>query len=234
VRTVRRRLFSLAVGLVTPLPLLAILRAIQAPPLDWRVAVAGASLVALSLALLPEIEPLLFGVALIPATPAWYAILAGSTRSSNLFGLVLTFMAMGGVTVACASVFTATMLRHWPMPRWLPAAPLAAAVALVAIARLDTAPSPSSITARIAAAEKEYAAARPDHAFTCDGPKLPRLSDIPWRANTNLGTAERNEAQYGRYWIKLTCEPSARRSWYTVTARALWQGGPVLTYDSRR
>jgi len=234
----------MAAGFVTPLAVLALLNAIQAasagagsPPIEWKVALIASTLFALGIALCPPIEPLYFGVAFIPAVPLWYAALAGSARSSNLFGLALILFTIGGVIAAVVAGLGATLARHWRLPVWAPIGPLFVGAGLLVFARIDTtraaavdAQKMSTLIQRIAAAEKDYAAAHPGAGYTCDAP----VGDVPWRANTALGGVERNEAQVGQYWVHVTCEPAAHPTWFTITARGLWAGGPVLDYDSRK
>jgi hypothetical protein len=234
----------MAAGCFTPLAILALLNALQAasagagsPPIEWKVALAASALFALSVALWPRIEPLYFGVAFIPAVPLWYAALAGSARSSNLFGLALILFTIGGVSAAVIAGLGATLARHWRLPVWAPAGPLVVGIALIVFARIDStraaaddAQKIAALLQRIAAAEKDFAAAHPGGGYSCDAP----VADVPWRANTALGGIERNEAQVGQYWVHLTCEPAAHPTWFQITARGLWAGGPVLNYDSRK
>ena len=234
----------MAAGFATPLLVLALLNALQAasassgaPPLEWKIALAASSLFALGIALWPPIEPMYFGVAFIPAVPLWYAALAGSARSSNLFGLALILFTVGGVVAGVVAGLGATLARHWRLPAWAPLGPLLVGIALIFVARIDTARTAAddaqkmtALFQRIAAAEKDYAAAHPGIGYSCDAP----VADVPWRANTQLGGVERNEAQVGQYWVHLTCEPAAHPTWFKITARGLWAGGPVLDYDSRK
>jgi len=234
----------MAAGFATPLLVLALLNALQAasassgaPPLEWKIALAASSLFALGIALWPPIEPMYFGVAFIPAVPLWYAALAGSARSSNLFGLALILFTVGGVVAGVVAGLGATLARHWRLPAWAPLGPLLVGIALIFVARIDTARTAAddaqkmtALFQRIAAAEKNYAAAHPGIGYSCDAP----VADVPWRANPQLGGVERNEAQVGQYWVHLTCEPAAHPTWFKITARGLWAGGPVLDYDSRK
>jgi hypothetical protein len=240
----RKALVGMAAGFSTPLALLALLNGIQAasaragaPPIEWKVALLASAIFALGVALWPPIEPLYFGVAFIPAVPLWYAVLAGSARSSNLFGLALILFAIGGVIAGVIAGLGATLARHWRLPAWAPIGPLVIALALIVFARIDTtraaaddAQKMATLLKRIAAAEQEYAATHPGLGYKCDAP----LAEVPWRANTALGGIERNEAQVGQYWLHLTCESAGHPTWFKITARGLWAGGPVLDYDSRK
>jgi hypothetical protein len=240
----RKAILSAAAGCFTPLAVLALLNALQAasagagsPPLEWKVALIASTLFALGIALCPPIEPLYFGVAFIPAVPLWYAALAGSARSSNLFGLALIVFTIGGVIAAVVAGLGATLARHWRLPGWAPAGPLLIGAALLVFARVDTtraaaadANKIAALLGRIAAAEKDYAEAHPGAGYTCNAP----TADLPWRANAALGGIERNEVEVGQYWLHITCEPAAHPTWFKITARGLWAGGPVLDYDSRK
>jgi len=234
----------MAAGFLTPLAVLALLNAIQAgsarvgsPPLEWKVVLLASALFALGIALWPPIEPLYFGIAFIPAVPLWYAALAGSARSSNLFGLALILFTIGGVIAAVVAGLGATLARHWRLPVWAPIGPLVIGAALIVFARIDAARAAADdaqkmavLLQRIATAEKDYIAAHPAAGYNCDAP----IADVPWHASTALGVVERNEAQVGQYWVHLTCEPAAHPTWFKITARGLWAGGPVLDYDSRK
>jgi hypothetical protein len=240
----RKALLSTAAGLFTPFAVLTLLNGLQAasagagsPPLEWKVALIASTLFALGVALCPPIEPLYFGVAFIPAVPLWYAVLSGSARSSNLFGLALILFTIGGVIAAVIAGLGATLARHWRLPAWAPIGPLFLGAALIVFARIDNtraaaddAQKIAALLQRIATTEKDYVAAHPGVGYTCDAP----VADVRWRANTGLGGIERNEAQVGQYWLHLTCEPAAHPTWFTITARGLWAGGPVLNYDSRK
>lgn len=234
---VRKRLFSAAAGLLAPLQSASVVAG--APPIASKIALGAASLFALGIALLPAIDPLFFGVAFIPAVPIWYSVLAGAARSTNLFGLALILMTMGGVVAAMAAGFGATLLRHWPLPQWAPALPLAAAGLMVAFAwqhqtieAADGATRVAALLRRIASAENVYAAARPTGGYTCNGSELGAIDGVDWQANPSMGTQERNQALYAGYSIRLACPASARPTSFRVIADATWAGGPRFTYDS--
>ena len=124
---------SLAAGLFTPLPLLVVLNAIHG---GWPIALTAACLAALGVALWPPISPACYGSALIVGAPVWFAVLAGSGRSSSLFGPALTRIAVAGVIVGLTAGLCATFIRYWPVPSWTPLAPIAAAAILIAFAGL--------------------------------------------------------------------------------------------------
>lgn len=244
----RSRVFvSLIAGLLTPLAIFGLLNALTssliaaaAPPLGSTILFPAVSLSAFAVALLPPIHPLIFGLAFIPAVPIWLAVLAGPARSGNLFGLALIFSTTAGVAVALVACLAATLARRRRLPAWTPAAPLLAGFALLALASLRARAGVDAETARlpvllerIAAAEKDWAAAHPGRGFHCDGPDVAPIDGLDWRADAALGTVERNQAAFGHYWIRMSCDVSGRPAWFAITATPGWQGGVTLVYDSR-
>jgi hypothetical protein len=239
---------SIAAGVLTPLPLLLLFTGLQsaaaasgAPVIGWKISLVAAFLFALAIALCRPLRPAPYAGALAPAFAPWYFLLAGATRSSNLFGLALILVGFGGVAVAVSVALLAAFARRRQLPAWIPAVP-AAAAALLLMAGWQSARSGARVQSvrilallqQIQAAEQAYAAASPSHGYTCNGPDLSSVKGVDWRADYNLGGADRNQAEYDGYWILLRCEPAAHSTWVTATATALWQGGPVVAYDSRR
>jgi hypothetical protein len=80
---------------------------------------------------------------------------------------------------------------------------------------------------RIRDAELAYAASRSDHAYTCNGPDLPGLPGIAWRANESLGTLEKKEAFLDGHWISLQCQASAHSKFFSITAVPTFGGNRV-------
>lgn len=221
---------SLAIGVFAPLPLLVVFNAVSAGasvigPVSWRSGLTAVFLMALGLVLWPPIQPALFAMGFAGACPLWFTLLAGTARSSNLFGLGVIIVAVAGLMVAIAAAGIGTALRRWRMPPWIPVVPLIAAVVLlIATGAIQSGESDvqlsefSRFVERLDAADQSYAAGPPSRGFTCNGPDLPSITDIDWRADYNLGGTEKNQGSYAGYWVILRCEPVWRPSFYTVTA----------------
>jgi hypothetical protein len=167
-------------------------------------------------------------------------VLSAASPFGNLFGLVLFILLLCGAVVGLTSALCGWFVRRWSLPAWAPAALIVAACVVIVLGQANQARNADNETTaiigflqQIAAAEGAYAAARPDHAYTCNGPDLASSSDIAWRTDYNLGGMDRNQAEHGQYWLTLRCQPAAHSSWFTATAAALWQGGPRFTFDSR-
>jgi hypothetical protein len=242
----RRYLLSIAAGLLTPFPLLGLLELLRhaagaaALPLSWHTQLAAGFLFAFGVALWRPILPWLYGIVLVPSVPLAFLVLSAASTSGNLFGLVLFFLLFSGAVVGPPAALCAWFARRWGLPDWAPAAPILAACLLIVVGQANRASKAENenseiigLLQQIGAAEGAYAAARPDHAYTCNGPDLPSLSALAWRTDYNLGGVDRNEAQHGDYWITLHCQPAAHSSWFTATAAALWPGGPRFAFDSR-
>jgi hypothetical protein len=243
----RQYFLSIAAGLLTPFPLLTLLTFLQSagessgtPPPEWTLTLFAGFLFALALALWPRIHPLWYGAALPPGFFVWCFIMAGAGRSGNLFGLAVIIFFLAGALIGGAAALCGWLARRWPLPRWAPAVPLLAACLIVILGQQLAARKAGGETTairtllgQIRAAEQSYAAARPDRAYTCNGPDLRSIAGIDWHTDYNLGGFDRNQGQYADYWIRLHCPPSADPSFVTVTADALWPGGPHFTFDSR-
>jgi hypothetical protein len=242
----RRYLLSIAAGLLTPFPLLVLLGLLRyaagsaSPPLGWHTELAAAFLFAFGVALWQPIHPWLYGVALVPSIPLAFVVLSAASPKGNLFGLVLFFFLLSGAVVGLTAALCGWFARRWRLPAWSPSAPIFAAFLLLVIVQANQRSNADNETTaisgflqQIGAAEGVYAAARADHAYTCNGPDLTSLSGIAWRTDYNLGGVDRNQAEHGIYWITLHCQPAAHSSWFTATAAALWLGGPRFTFDSR-
>jgi hypothetical protein len=242
----RRYLLSIAAGLLTPYPLLLLLQLLRHAagsavlPLGWNAQLAAGFLFAFGVALWQPILPWLYGIVLVPSIPLAFLVLSGGSPSGNLFPLVMFFLLFSGTIVGLPAALCGWFARRWRLPAWTPAAPIFAACLLIVVGQANQeskaaneTPEIIGLLQQIGAAEGAYAAARPDHAYTCNGPDLPSLSDLAWRTDYNLGGADRNEAEHGDYWITLRCQPAAHSSWFTATAAALWPGGPRFAFDSR-
>jgi hypothetical protein len=147
--------------------------------------------------------------------------------------IVLLF---SGVCIGLPAGFISRFVRRWSLPRWIPGAPILAALILVAALRTHDAAATSDETSkipgfllRIRDAEHSYAAGRPDHAYTCNGPDLAPITGIKWQTEYQLSGTDRNQGQHGRFWILLRCSAEG----FQATASALWEGGPRFTFDSR-
>jgi hypothetical protein len=242
----RRFLLSIGAGLLTPLPLLVLLELVRhaagaaSPPLDWHFGVASGFLFALGVALWRPIHPWLYGAALVPGFPLAYLLVAAAWPFGNLFPLVLFLVFLGSAIVGMSAALCGWFARRWNLPAWTPAAPIFAACFLLVVSQAgreigvdNETPEIFAFLQKVGAAERAYAAARPDHAYTCDGPDLATLPGVEWRVNHAMGGGDRNEVPHGDYWITLRCEPAGHTSWFVATARALWQGGPQYEFDSR-
>jgi len=239
----RSYFLSILAGLLTPFPLLTVLHLLQvfvmssaSPPLGWKTQLASAFLFALGVALWRPIHPLLYGVALAPSFAVWFFILSGSARSENLFGLGFIVLFLSGAIIGGSAGLCGWLARRWSFPSWISAAPISAACLLVIFGQQYQAQKANQATSeimaflqQIRAAEQTYAAARPDHAYTCNGPDLPSVTGIEWRTDYNFGGIDRNQGEHNRFWVTLRCEPRAFRA----TAAALWPRGPRFTLDSR-
>ena len=80
-----------------------------------------------------------------------------------------------------------------------------------------------SVLKEIRQAEIAYAAGGNGRGYTCNGPDLRGLTGIEWRANTALGTLEKNVGQTEGHWIFLQCDASAHPKSFNI--RAIPSGG---------
>lgn len=241
--SLRNYFLSIVAGFLTPFPLLALLHLLQvfvmssaSPPLGGKTKLVAAFLFALGVALWRPLHPLLYGVALAPSFAVWFFILSGSARSGNLFGLGFIVLFLSGTIIGGSAGLCGWLARRWSFPSWISAAPIPAACLLVVFGQQYETHKANQATSEIVTflqqirvAEETYAAARPDHAYTCNGPDLPSVTGIEWRTDYNFGGIDRNQGDRDGFWITLRCEPHTFRA----TAAALWPGGPRFTLDSR-
>jgi hypothetical protein len=130
-------------------------------------------------------------------------------------------------------------VRRLHFAPWISVVPMGAAFVVVLVTAIVTAidarQASSAIVDRlqeIRRAEEAYAAARPDHAYTCNGPDL-GLKGIEWRADTSLGLTEQRQGRVKGYWIYLRCQLSGHPRWFNIGAIPIGaSGGPRLTLDS--
>jgi hypothetical protein len=242
----RRVVLSIAAGLLTPFPLLVLLELLSraagaaSPALDWHFTLASAFLFALGAALWQPIHPWLYGAALVPGFPVAFLLFSATGPFGNLFPLVLFWIFLCSALVGMSAALCGWFVRRWNLPAWTPVAPIFAACFLMVVGQAgreigidNQTPALFAFLRQIGAAEKAYAATRPDSAYTCNGPDLTALPGVGWRVNSAMGAGDRNEVQHGDYWITLRCEPAAHSHWFVATAMALWQGGPRYEFDSR-
>jgi hypothetical protein len=200
-------------------------------PWSAAIYVAVGFLLALAVALCRPILPVVYGVTTALVCPL-IGIVAGS--GSNLVGVIVIALFMVGLVIAIPVATLATLLRRRRLPKWAPIAVGSAALLLSfgaqawsSVRAHDASLSIVTRLQRIHEAEIMYAASRADHAYTCKGPDLPGLPEIAWRANTALGTSEKNEAFLDGHWIYLGCQASAHPRFFTTTAVPAFGGNRV-------
>jgi hypothetical protein len=226
----RRILLSILAGLITPflmLPLLAIEGGI-AGALESRGTLAvlfvTAILFATAIASWRPIVPTAYGLTVaITFYGASYLILA--SRPGNLAGLVLFFSTVFGIVIGVCTAALAILIRQLLFPAWFPLAVVGVALMLAAASYARTArvhtDQENEIVSHLQSirkAELAYAATRADHAFTCNGPDLPGLSEINWTPEAAVGTMRRNQARIAGHWVLLECEWSAQPHSFRVRA----------------
>ena len=185
----------------------------------------------------PRIHPLIYSAMLVPSFPAVYFVLAGHSRSGNLFGLVLIMFFGYGAVIGMLAAVCGYFVRRLHFAPWISVVPMGAAFVVVVVTAMVTnvnaREASSAVVDRlqeIRRAEEAYAAARPDHAYTCNGPDL-GLKGIEWRANTGL--TEQSQGRVKGYWIYLRCESSGHPRWFNIGATSIGaSGGPRFTLDS--
>lgn len=182
-------------------------------------------LVACGTAMLRPIVPLAYALTLALLFPLTVVALTAS-NPSNLAGFVLWVSVIVGISVAVPVALVGTFAHMWPTPRWAPFIVAGAGVASCIVLQvwsqsqiIDHEQAAMERIRQIRDAEEAFAAQRPDHAYTCNGPDLP-LQGIDWRNNVALGTSQKNEAQLKGYWIYLTCQASAHPRYFSIQAIA--------------
>jgi len=170
------------------------------------------------------VVPWVYGISAFVAFCAAGYILV-TTHPGNLAAIVLLAIVGFGLFAAVASTFVGLLLQRLSLPAWAPLALLGLGLALGMVAYASSQRRHSwearDIVTQLAAirqAEMQYAAARADRAFTCNGPDLPGLPNYGWRANVALGTVTKNEAEIDEYWIYLECESSSTPHSFTLRA----------------
>jgi hypothetical protein len=233
----KRVALSVAAGLATPGAVFLLNSALGGfrfafiEPWFAAMYVAVGFLLALAVALCRPILPVVYGVTTALICPL-IGIVVGA--GYNLVGLLVIALLIMGLVIAIPVAALATLLRHRSLPKWSPIAAGTAALLLSfgiqAWSSAKAHDASSSIVTRlqrIRAAELAYAASRPDHAYTCNGPDLPGLPGIAWRANESLGTLEKNEAFLDGHWISLQCQASAHPKFFGITAVPTFGGKRV-------
>jgi len=209
-------------------------------PVGAKVLFLVSLLFALGVCLWRPIHPMVFGGLLGPAAALWWCVIAGASRSGNLFGLTLiaVFVVALGIGATAGSIGLIAISRGFPS--WIPLASVGAGAALLvfawmsgALRAIDEDRAIDGYLRKIATAESVWAAGTPDRTYTCDGPNLKGVPGIAWRTDYNLGGPLRNQGEHGHYWITLTCEPAGHVTWFMARAAALFPGGPRLSFDSR-
>jgi hypothetical protein len=165
------------------------------------------------------VQPTLFGISLAGAFLIAAAAIVAASLSSNLAGLVVLSMAavaLGAAVFALMVASAAKALRRREVPGWFCYAAIAAGLVILLGANASQVRTKSKQAFQILdrveeirRAELAYAERHPGHAFTCNGPDLPGLAQLPWGAEEQLGRTERNRLQIDGRWIYLRCPPSA-------------------------
>jgi hypothetical protein len=232
---------SAILALIGPFPLLMALNYPGAtPPMHGWAAMLGTFLIALGACLTQAIQPMIFGLLLGPGFAIDLWVMAGQRRSGNLMGLGLMLIFGFGLAIGVVAGIAGWAVRRRPVRAWIPVACVVAGILVILAGAIQDRLMAASDTERIGGflreigrAEEAYAAARPDHVYTCDGPALAGPPGIEWRTDYNLGGPLRNQGEHDRFWITLTCQPSARPQWFIARALAMWPNGPSVTWDSR-
>ncbi len=76
------------------------------------------------------------------------------------------------------------------------------------------------ILRRLWQAEQTYAAASPNHRFTCEGPKLPGFEHQQWFAWTQLGLTTKDHMNDAGFFFQLRCGALSRGDDLLITARS--------------
>jgi hypothetical protein len=228
---------SVAAGLATPVAVFLLNSAFGGfrfgfiEPWFAAAYVAVGVLLALAVALCRPILPAVYG-----ATTALICPMIGIVWGAgyNLVGVLVIALFIMGLVVATPVMALATLLRRRSLPKWSPIAVGSAALLLSfgaqAWSNVKAHNASSSIVTwleRIREAELAYAASGPDHDYTCNGPDLPGLPGIAWRANQALGTLERNQAFLEDHWVYLQCQASAHPKFFTIGATPTFGGKGV-------
>jgi uncharacterized membrane protein (UPF0136 family) len=207
--------------------------------LGLRVIVLATLLFAAGVCLLHPIDPLAFGATLIVAVPFLLF-----TKGSAYLGLwtisSLSKPLLSGVWIGVPAALCASLLKQRKPPQWTPIAFVASACLLVFFAHQISARTVQTDSTAMATrlqqvrqAEEAFAAARPDHTYTCDGSEL-KTPGIRWREVAQVGTTVQDLGQADGFWINLVCPAEDRRDWFRVDAFGGVNSGPALTFDSRK
>ncbi len=223
----RRTRLSIIAGLMTAVALALVWSSIGSTLVEndlYRFGPVGASiLLVLGVSAWHAIHPEVYGATVAIALVAVGTFLVSIWGGGNLAGLVVFLFSAAGAVLGGVAAFGGRLLRARTLPQWLaPSAVTAAILLMVGIAAFGAwvrSQQDVSIIDRIQdirQAELAYAAHRPDHAFTCDGSRLPGLSGLDWRSSSQLATTEKNEARIEGHQVYLRCEPSAKPQYVDI------------------
>lgn len=184
-----------------------------------------------------------------PIIPFVYAFVVAGTlpvitfvllniHSGNLGGLVFVMSVVIAVATGLPVAVIGSLLRLRRLPSWLPYALTGVGVfgtiGLSGAFQYVATKHKKQIVVlmeQIRESELAFAANRPDHSFTCNGPDL-AIRGVAWRASEALGTREKNEAPANGFWIYLRCEPSAHPRSFVIRAASTEGTGIDVDLDS--
>lgn len=231
----KRGLTSIIAGLLTPFAVGLIFAGLLGGkllilPRPLALAILLASYVfMLAVSLFKPISPLVYGLSIIAAFVLVSAVLYLIFSSSNLIGLAVIVLAAYGFLMGLTVALFGSILRALLLPRWVPLGLLIAVAAFslgVNVWLLWTQHKHSrrivALVEEIRRAEVAYAATQPDHSFTCNGPDLPGLKNIEWKANEQVGLQEKNQTYIEDHWLDLNCEASAHPQWLYISSGSWW------------
>lgn len=185
--------------------------------------VSASILLVLGVSAWHAIHPGVYGATVAAALSAAGIVVVSLYRAGNLAGLFVFLFASAGAVLGGIAAFGGRLLRSLTPPHWLaPSAVTSAIVVMVGTAAYGAwVRSQQDVTIidriqEIRRAELAYAERQPDHAFTCDGSRLPGPSGIQWRPSSQPGTAEKSEARMEGHEIYLRCDPSAQPQWVDI------------------
>ncbi len=190
------------------------------------IAVVAASAVSIGVSLWRPIRPVLYGTTLAAAMILSPIVVTAITGATNLSGLLVFFTAAWGLVTGGSAALFGSWIRTRRFPQSA-ATGIVIAGATVLIISLGL-PRYRQIDERtqllfaiqdIRRAELAYAAARADHAFTCNGPDLKGFETGDWRKDPQMaevGVEDLSQIHKAGSLIYLRCDPSSRRRWVDI------------------
>jgi len=241
----QRALINLVAALLTPLALLLISGSLLAQLDDLsnplRVIIIGTSLLfVIGVSLWKPISPLFYGVALLAGFVALAGFLKSVHSGGNRVNIIVALVVSYGVVLGVAVAVIGSLLRARQMPRRFVASLVMTAVLISAVGaswvwwvRYRQSFTIFDRLEEIRRAEVAYAAAQPDHAFTCNGGDLPGFTKLDWQPAGESGAGAKSRVHLEGHWVTLTCPLSAHPNWVEIMAVSYTQRISVVRVNQQ-